>query len=195
MKIAGKCRNLVLNESRLTTAVIGANSGPDGRSRAMTPLPVTVLFKSWVLAKVPAGTSEEPFYAQRADALAEIAEIYLTSDKTPTADRYQVVIHVSPRTLKDTPTAGARPDSRPPNLEDPTNPNLSHIEDGPHVPAGTIWCNFAADITGWCMKGALVVSDYPTGGSCSGIGKADILADYCELPFISHNDNPGQPRA
>ena len=95
--------------------------------------------------KVPAGTSEEPFYAQRADALAELAEIYLSSDQTPTstADRYQVILHVSPQTLKDTPTVGASPEARPPNPNAPkpqhsnANPELSHIENGPHVPAGT----------------------------------------------------------
>ena len=76
--------------------------------------------------KVPAGTPEEPFYAQCADALAELAEIYLASDKTPgsTADRYQVVVHVSPDTLMDA----------PPEMDDE---GISHIEDGPHVPAGT----------------------------------------------------------
>ena len=76
--------------------------------------------------KVPAGTSAEPFYAQRADALAELAEIYLASDQTPTstADRYQVVVHVSPDTLMDA----------SPEWEDE---EISRIEDGPHVPAGT----------------------------------------------------------
>jgi len=92
-------------------------------------------------ANVPAGTSQqEPFYAQRADALAELAEIYLATDDTTssTADRHQVVIHVSPKTLTDTPTVGASPEARPRNPDDPTTPNLSHIEDGPHVPAGTL---------------------------------------------------------
>ena len=76
--------------------------------------------------KVPAGTSEETFYAQRADALAELAEIYLASDKTPTstADRFQVVVHVSPDTLIDA----------SPEFDDE---GISHLEDGPHVPAGT----------------------------------------------------------
>lgn len=76
--------------------------------------------------KVPAGTSEEPFYAQRADALAELAEIYLSCDQSPasTADRYQIVVHVSPDTLM-----AASPET--------DDEEISHIEDGPHVPAGT----------------------------------------------------------
>ena len=81
---------------------------------------------------VPAGTPKEPIGAQRADALAEMAEIYLASERTPssTADRYQVVIHASPDTLLETPTVGASP-------EKTTDLSLSHIENGPHVPAGT----------------------------------------------------------
>ena len=59
-------------------------------------------------------TSEpEPIAARRADALAEIAETYMNNDKSAgsTADRYQVVIHVTAET--------------------------SHVEDGPHVTAET----------------------------------------------------------
>lgn len=60
----------------------------------------------------PTDTSE-PIAARRADALAELAEIYMTSEKSSGSrpDRYQVVVHV---------TAGG-----------------SHIEDGPHVIAET----------------------------------------------------------
>jgi len=48
---------------------------------------------------VSAETSEEPqpISARRADALAEVAETYMNSEPVPnsTADRYQVVVHVS----------------------------------------------------------------------------------------------------
>ena len=65
---------------------------------------------------VPSGrTSDErePIAARRADALAEIAETYMNNNESSgsTADRYQVIVHVSGQT--------------------------SSIEDGPGVPAGT----------------------------------------------------------
>jgi uncharacterized protein DUF222/HNH endonuclease len=63
---------------------------------------------------VSAETSErEPVHARRADAMAEIAETYLNTERSQcsTADRYQVVVHVTAET--------------------------SHIEDGPHVSAET----------------------------------------------------------
>ncbi len=64
----------------------------------------------------PAGTSEEPvpIAARRADALAEIAETYMNNNESSgsTADRYQVIVHVSP--------------------------NTSSIEDGPGVSAGVV---------------------------------------------------------
>jgi hypothetical protein len=67
---------------------------------------------------VSAETSEEPeprsrVGARRADALAEIAEIYMNSEPVAnsTADRYQVIVHVSAET--------------------------SYIDDGPHVSAET----------------------------------------------------------
>jgi hypothetical protein len=63
---------------------------------------------------VTAETSEpEPLGARRADALADIAETYLNNDDASgsTADRYQVVVHVTAET--------------------------SHLEDGPHVTAET----------------------------------------------------------
>ncbi|NOX69631.1 MAG: DUF222 domain-containing protein [Gammaproteobacteria bacterium] len=51
---------------------------------------------------VPAGTPADPFYTQRADALAKLAETYLASEQTPTstADRHQVVVHVTPKPCK-----------------------------------------------------------------------------------------------
>ena len=63
---------------------------------------------------VTAETSDrEPIAARRVDALAEIAETYMNNDESSgsTADRYQVVVHVTAET--------------------------SHIEDGPHVTAET----------------------------------------------------------
>ncbi len=63
---------------------------------------------------VTAETSDpEPIAARRADALAAIAETYMNNDESSgsTADRYQVVVHVTAET--------------------------SHIEDGPHVTAET----------------------------------------------------------
>ena len=65
-------------------------------------------------AGVTAETSDrEPIAARRADALAAIAETYMNNDESSgsTADRYQVVVHVTAET--------------------------SHIEDGPHVTAET----------------------------------------------------------
>jgi hypothetical protein len=73
------------------------------------------------------------------------------------ADRYQVVVHVTPETLEDCPDTdvpagtpneihpeGAHPDARPPNPhvpagtpEDRLNPNLSHIENAPHIAVET----------------------------------------------------------
>jgi len=67
---------------------------------------------------VSAETSRhETLPARRADALAEIAETYLDADPTSasSADRFQVVVHVSAETSEDN----------------------SHIENGPHVSAET----------------------------------------------------------
>ncbi len=65
-------------------------------------------------ADVTAETSEpEPLGARRADALLDMAETYLNNDDASgsTADRYQVVVHVTAET--------------------------PHVEDGPHVTAET----------------------------------------------------------
>ena len=61
-----------------------------------------------------------PIATRRADAIAEIAEGYLNAEPSvsATADRYQVVVHVSAETLQD-------------------EPGTSCIEDGPHVSAET----------------------------------------------------------
>jgi hypothetical protein len=58
-------------------------------------------------------TAETPIAARRADAIAEIAETYMNNDESSgsTADRYQVVVHVTAET--------------------------SELEDGPHVTAET----------------------------------------------------------
>ncbi len=70
---------------------------------------------------VPAGTSE-PIAARRADGLAEIAETYMNNNESSgsTADRYQVIVHV---------TAS--------NVGAPLGRD-SYIEDGPNVPAGQV---------------------------------------------------------
>ena len=81
--------------------------------------------------KVSAVTpAREPFKARRADAMATIAETYLNTApaSTSTADRYQVVVHVSAETLKSEVTA---------ETSTHINSDLSHLEDGPHVTAET----------------------------------------------------------
>jgi len=80
---------------------------------------------------VPA-PSREPFHAQRADALAEIAESYLhrAPASAATADRYQVVVHVSAETLKEDADVSAETSTH-------INAGISHLEDGPHVSAET----------------------------------------------------------
>ena len=74
----------------------------------------------------------EPIGLRRADALAEVAETYLANDSrvSTTADRFQVVVHVSAETLKDEPDATTTGDA----LGDA---DLAHVEDGPHVSAET----------------------------------------------------------
>lgn len=71
---------------------------------------------------VTAETSEpETYSTRRADALAEIAETYMQSEPVPasTADRYQVVVHVTAETSASQEVENA------------------HIEGGPHVTAET----------------------------------------------------------
>jgi len=66
-------------------------------------------------------TERAPIATRRADALAEVAETYMNSEPVPnaTADRYQVVVHVS----SDHVPLGQ------------TSTEYPHIEDGPHVSA------------------------------------------------------------
>jgi len=62
-----------------------------------------------------------PFHVRRADALAELAETYLAhgAKTSTTADRYQVVVHVSAETLTN------------------DDGEISELEHGPHVSAET----------------------------------------------------------
>ncbi len=98
---------------------------------------------------VAAETSErEPFHCARADALAEIAETYLNNQpsEASTADRYQVVVHVTAGTLdrvQTDPPAGASSardagSGVPAETSSSNRDNFSHLEDGPHVPAETV---------------------------------------------------------
>ncbi len=91
-------------------------------------------------AKVTAVTRpRESVTVRRADALSSMAESYLNNGpvSSGTADRFQVVVHVSAETLKKNRT----PISTEPRVTAETssyiNADLSHIEDGPHVTAET----------------------------------------------------------
>ena len=77
-----------------------------------------------------AGGADVGLVARRADALAEIAESYLASGpcSSSSADRYQVMLHVSTETLKYDVTA---------ETSNPMDEQISHVEDGPHVSAET----------------------------------------------------------
>jgi hypothetical protein len=74
----------------------------------------------------------ESFDAARADALAEIAESYLNHGPTSatTADRYQVVVHVSAETLKQQSDVSAETSAH-------INSGTSHVEGGPTIAAET----------------------------------------------------------
>lgn len=71
-------------------------------------------------------SKDEPIAARRADALANIAETYMNNDESSgsTADRYQVVVHVTAEKSDRT------------DCSDVTA-EISQIEDGPHVTAET----------------------------------------------------------
>ncbi len=75
--------------------------------------------------------SKEPIAARRADALAEIAETYLANPDSAggSADRYQVVVHVTAETPSRPPATSA--------LESNDGQPMAHIEDGPGVTAET----------------------------------------------------------
>jgi hypothetical protein len=84
--------------------------------------------------------SWEPIAAKRADALMEMAESYLANGPkgSSSADRYQVMLHVSAETLVG---ASEAHDSSEQEISAETSPSpaeeRSHIEDGPHVSAET----------------------------------------------------------
>jgi len=110
-----------------------ARARPVGASHARDPI-----------SDVTAETSDhsqtrEPFHARRADALAEIAETYLNSEPgtASTADRYQVVVHVTAETLDSVqaPADVGASHARDP-IADHTH-QFSHLDDGPHVTAVT----------------------------------------------------------
>jgi len=92
-------------------------------------------------------SDREPFHCCRADALAEIAETYLNSEpgEASTADRYQVVVHVTAGTLdrvQTDPLVGASSardavSGVPAETSLSNRDDFSHLEDGPHVPAET----------------------------------------------------------
>jgi hypothetical protein len=89
--------------------------------------------------------SWEPIAAKRADALMEMAESYLANGPkgSSSADRYQVMLHVSAETLKaNTAPVGADPGPRQNNGRAsggaPTDGGaFSYLENGPHVSAET----------------------------------------------------------
>ena len=68
-----------------------------------------------------------PIDERRADALAELAESYLANGpaESSSADRYQVMVHVTAETLEGGVTAETSDDE------------VSYLEDGPHVTAET----------------------------------------------------------
>ncbi len=74
--------------------------------------------------------SWEPVAVRRADALADMAESYLETGpaSSSSADRYQVMLHVTAETLQcgNSDVTAVTPDEE-----------LCHIEDGPHVTAET----------------------------------------------------------
>ncbi len=78
----------------------------------------------------------EPIDAKRADALAKMAESYLAHGTTASssAERYQVMVHVSAETLKSDKGDKDNITAVTPTAE---RDHISHIEDGPHVTAET----------------------------------------------------------
>ena len=97
--------------------------------------------------RMPSG--QTPVHARRADALVELAESRLSGNRgSSTADRYNVVVHVSAETLRgdeasrQSATGSYREttqNSETPNVEDGSDVSAvtSHLEDGPHVTAVT----------------------------------------------------------
>ena len=90
-----------------------------------------------VSSDVSAETRErEPISRRIADALVDMAESSLAHDataSTSTADRYQVVVHVSAETLQ----SGSREQSPSAVELSTSDQHRSHLEDGPRVSAET----------------------------------------------------------
>lgn len=80
-----------------------------------------------------AGPRRSPIAHRRADALAEVAESYLANGpaESTSADRYQVMVHVTAETLEgDVHPAGTM-------TAEAQDDGISYFEDGPHVTAET----------------------------------------------------------
>ena len=82
--------------------------------------------------------TREPIAARRADALAEMAESYLAHgiEASSSAERYQVMVHVSAETLKKSKGDDAEDDVTA-VISTLTPDTVSHLENGPHVTAET----------------------------------------------------------
>ncbi|HUL82247.1 MAG TPA: DUF222 domain-containing protein, partial [Gammaproteobacteria bacterium] len=90
------------------------------------PSPGEFLYGTWALTE-----PENSPAARRADALRHLAETFLArlseeTDGTPSADRYQVVVHVDQAVLTQAATASDR------------EPHLSEIDDGPALAVDTV---------------------------------------------------------
>jgi hypothetical protein len=81
----------------------------------------------------------EPIAARRADGLSEMAESYLAHGTTESssAERYQVMLHVSAETLKSEECEEASENKITAVTQSSKRDHISHIEDGPHVTAET----------------------------------------------------------
>jgi hypothetical protein len=82
----------------------------------------------------------ESFSACRADALTEMAESYLNREAGTgsSADRYQVMVHVSAETLRsDMEHLDNDVSAETPESSDALTADISYLEDGPHVAAET----------------------------------------------------------
>jgi hypothetical protein len=95
-----------------------------------------------------ASRCHEPFHANRADALAEMAESYLNGEPGSgvSADRYQVMVHVTPAALQEEDTVEVPPGRVTAVTSDPDvtavtsrtlSADMSYLDDGPHLAAET----------------------------------------------------------
>jgi len=115
--------------------VIEARLSPEQGALVLKALEAAVEQQPGVSAETPdddgddvTAVTREPISARRADALAEIAEGYLGSDNVAcnTADRHQVVVHVTAETLAATDECDCH-----------VTAETSYLEDGPGVTAET----------------------------------------------------------